>query len=115
MKRSDSFYGAFCLCAVGLLCLLVFPHILSGQDKDWRPITPEELQMKAPKVEPDADAEAIVNCAGVLQDGLRDDVARIQSVAMQALYEAAPGHGSADEERSEHQRYRCQQLHEDVQ
>ena len=59
MKRSDSFYGAFCLCAVGLLCLLVFPRILLGQDKDWRPITPEELQMKAPKVEPDADAEAI--------------------------------------------------------
>ena len=25
----------------------------------WRPITPEELQMKTPRVEPDADAEAI--------------------------------------------------------
>jgi hypothetical protein len=25
----------------------------------WRPVTPEELQMKTPKVEPDADAEAI--------------------------------------------------------
>lgn len=32
---------------------------LSGQDKDWRPVTPDELAMKTPKVEPDADAEAI--------------------------------------------------------
>lgn len=35
----------------------------SAQDKDkdqaWRPVTPEELAMKTPKVEPDADAEAI--------------------------------------------------------
>ncbi|HEY3103051.1 MAG TPA: DUF3857 and transglutaminase domain-containing protein [Pyrinomonadaceae bacterium] len=28
-------------------------------DIEWRPVTPEELAMKAPKVEPDADAEAI--------------------------------------------------------
>jgi hypothetical protein len=28
-------------------------------DFEWRPVTPEELAMKAPKVEPDADAEAI--------------------------------------------------------
>ena len=32
---------------------------ISAQDKDWRPVTPEELQMKTPKVEADADAEAI--------------------------------------------------------
>src|ERR1043166_3267036 len=28
-------------------------------DIEWRPVTPEELAMKTPKVEPDADAEAI--------------------------------------------------------
>lgn len=33
--------------------------LVLAQDKDWRPITPEELSVKAPLVEPDADAEAI--------------------------------------------------------
>ena len=33
---------------------------LFAQDKNWRPVTTEELQMKTPKVEPDADAEAIL-------------------------------------------------------
>lgn len=32
---------------------------LFAQDKDWRQISPAELQMKASQVEPDADAEAI--------------------------------------------------------
>ena len=32
----------------------------SAQDKDWRPVTPEEIASKAPVVEPDADAEAIL-------------------------------------------------------
>jgi uncharacterized protein YbjT (DUF2867 family) len=36
-----------------------------------------------------ARADAIVNCAGALQDGARDDVARVQSAAMSALYRAA--------------------------
>ncbi len=30
-----------------------------AQDKEWRQVTPAELQMKTPQVEPDADAEAI--------------------------------------------------------
>ena len=29
------------------------------QDKDWRPVSPEDLSSKTPVVEPDADAEAI--------------------------------------------------------
>lgn len=33
---------------------------------------------------------AVVNCAGALQDGHRDDVIAVQSAAMQALYKAAP-------------------------
>ena len=32
---------------------------ISAQDKEWRPVTPAEVQQKTPKVEPDADAEAI--------------------------------------------------------
>jgi hypothetical protein len=37
------------------------PLYAGGDDGrvEWRPVTPEELQMKAPKVEADADAEAI--------------------------------------------------------
>lgn len=42
------------LIALQLLCLYAV-----AQDKDWRPVTPEELQMKSPKVEPDADAEVL--------------------------------------------------------
>ncbi len=42
-----------------------------------------------------AKADAIVNAAGVLQDGARDDVVRVQSTAMQALYRAARPAGVA--------------------
>jgi uncharacterized protein YbjT (DUF2867 family) len=41
-----------------------------------------------------AQCEAIVNAAGLLQDGARDRVADVQSHAMQALYRAAPAHGA---------------------
>jgi uncharacterized protein YbjT (DUF2867 family) len=40
-----------------------------------------------------AAPEAIVNCAGVLQDGARDDVAAVQHLAQVALYEAAAAFG----------------------
>lgn len=44
-----------------LTLLLFFATLLPSlaQDKNWPAITTEELQMKAPKVEPDADAEVI--------------------------------------------------------
>lgn len=45
------------------------------QDKDWRPITPEELQMKSPKVDPDADAEAIFWEVRI-DDSSSDDLSR---------------------------------------
>ena len=46
---------------VSLLVLfsLSAPAIYAGDEIVWRPVTPEELQMKTPKVEADADAEAI--------------------------------------------------------
>ena len=41
-------------------CLfLASATLISAQDKDWRPISPDELSQKTPLVEPDADAEAI--------------------------------------------------------
>lgn len=39
--------------------LFVFSQNILAQDKDWRPISPQEMAMKTPLVEPDADAEAI--------------------------------------------------------
>lgn len=42
---------------------------------DWRPLI--------------AEIDVVVNCAGALQDGSRDNVAAVQDVAMRALYEAA--------------------------
>src|SRR5688500_2891882 len=41
-------------CACVVLSSTVF-----GQDKDWRPISPEELSAKTAVVEPNADAEAM--------------------------------------------------------
>lgn len=41
------------------LLLLACSAALYSQSKDWRPVDPEELQTAAPRVEKDADAEAI--------------------------------------------------------
>ena len=46
-----------------------------AQPADWLPIL--------------GGIEAVVNCAGALQDGARDNVTALQEVAMSALYEAA--------------------------
>lgn len=43
---------------VALLCA-TFALSVSAQDKNWRPVKPEDLASKTPVVEPDADAEAI--------------------------------------------------------
>src|SRR5689334_17013390 len=44
---------------VAVVCLFAAASAAFGQDKDWRPVSAEDLQAKAPVVEPDADAEAI--------------------------------------------------------
>lgn len=44
--------------AISILAFALVP-VAHAQDKDWRAVTPEELQMKTGKVESDADAEAI--------------------------------------------------------
>src|SRR5438067_13723832 len=48
---------------LSLACALFFCLMSAGiafAGDDWREVTPAELQMKTPKVEPDADAEAIL-------------------------------------------------------
>lgn len=42
-----------------IVCFVVFPVILAGQDKDWRPIAPQELSASTAVVEQGADAEAL--------------------------------------------------------
>jgi hypothetical protein len=42
-----------------LLLLCAFALGSNAQDKDWRPVSPDDLSSKNPIVEPDADAEAI--------------------------------------------------------
>lgn len=45
---------------IALIALVnLFALVSFAQDKDWRPISPDDLAAKAPIVEPDADAEAI--------------------------------------------------------
>ncbi|HXV31523.1 MAG TPA: SDR family oxidoreductase [Sinorhizobium sp.] len=46
-----------------------------GRNEDWHPLL--------------EDQDAVVNCAGALQDGLSDDLVATQERAMLALYEAA--------------------------
>jgi hypothetical protein len=47
-----------CITLLPVLCL-IFLFFQSVEAQEWRPVTPQELAMKAPQVEPDADAEAI--------------------------------------------------------
>jgi hypothetical protein len=48
------------LVGLSIFCLLsAFSQAVFAQDKEWRVVTPAELTMKTPKVEADADAEAI--------------------------------------------------------
>lgn len=44
---------------IGAAVLLQFTVASADEPVGWRPVTPEELQMKTPRVEADADAEAI--------------------------------------------------------
>ena len=51
--------GKRCI-SLSIFCLLLaFSQAMLAQDKEWREITPAELAMKTPRVEADADAEAI--------------------------------------------------------
>ena len=45
--------------AATVCALCLFARVGVSQDKDWRPVSPEDLASKTPTVEPGADAEAI--------------------------------------------------------
>jgi hypothetical protein len=45
---------------VSSLFIVFLSSVHFAQSRDWKPVSPSELQMSAPKVEPDADAEAIL-------------------------------------------------------
>ncbi len=68
------------------LTLFVFAGLASAQDKEWRPIAPEDLQAKAPKVEPDADAEALF-WEVKIDDSSSDDVSRRHYVRVKIFTE----------------------------
>src|SRR5215210_8103679 len=69
------------------LCLLcLFSQTSRAQDKDWRPVSPQELEMKAPLVEPDADAEAIF-WEVKLDDSSEDSLKRINYVRVKIFNE----------------------------
>src|SRR4051812_21918726 len=48
------------LSVAAILCMATLLTAAQGKDKDWRPVTPEELASKTPVVEPGADAEALI-------------------------------------------------------
>ena len=49
---------SFTLLTLFILCL--FANLAAAQTKDWKPMDPAHLAMKAPSVEKDADAEALL-------------------------------------------------------
>ena len=69
------------------LCLLfVCAQSAFSQDKDWREVTPAELAMKTPKVEADADAEAIFWDVRI-DDSSSDDLSRSHYVRVKIFTE----------------------------
>ena len=54
----------------------------------WRYVDIVNMRRPADWMELIANQDAVVNCAGALQDGARDDVAAVQSRAMRALFDA---------------------------
>jgi uncharacterized protein YbjT (DUF2867 family) len=55
---------------------------------DWRAADFNRLTTPEAWLDVIADVDAVVNCVGVLQDGVRDDVRRVQLDATVALFEA---------------------------
>jgi len=50
---------SFCLLSIFCSLLLFSNAVFADEQVVWKPVTPLELQMKTPQVDPDADAEAI--------------------------------------------------------
>jgi hypothetical protein len=68
-------------------CVLIFSSfVASAQDKEWRPVPPQELAMKTSVVEPDADAEAIFWEVRI-DDSSSDELARNHYVRVKIFTE----------------------------
>lgn len=68
-------------------CVLIFSSfVASAQDKEWRPVSPQELAMKTSVVEPDADAEAIFWEVRI-DDSSSDELARNHYVRVKIFTE----------------------------
>jgi hypothetical protein len=65
--------------------LLIFPGAILAAGDDWRPVTPAELEMKTPKVEPGADAEVIF--WEVRVDDSKADLSRLNYVRVKIFTE----------------------------
>lgn len=86
MRSNSSLAGAIYFCAAFFVCSFITASAVFAQDKDWRPVTPDELQMKTGKVEPDADAEAIFWEVRI-DDSSSDDLSRQHYVRVKVLTE----------------------------
>ncbi len=76
-----------CLTMLSISCLLlVFSQVIFSQSKDWREVSPAELQMKTSQVEPNADAEAIF-WEVRLDDGSSEDLSRSHYVRVKIFTE----------------------------
>ncbi|MFZ1702547.1 MAG: DUF3857 domain-containing protein [Pyrinomonadaceae bacterium] len=72
---------------LAMMFLLVFcSSALFAQDKDWRPVSPYDLQAKTPKVDADADAEALFWEIRI-DDSSSDDLSRRHYVRVKIFTE----------------------------
>ncbi|MGE3466865.1 MAG: DUF3857 domain-containing protein [Pyrinomonadaceae bacterium] len=69
-----------------MVLVFSFSLVLAAQDKDWRPVSPDDLQAKAPRVEADADAEALFWEVRI-DDSSSDDLSRKHYVRVKIFTE----------------------------
>lgn len=84
MRISHLTRPAHWLLVSAFVCLCT--GISYSQDKDWRPVSPEDIQAKTPKVESDADAEALFWEVRI-DDSSSDDVSRRHYVRVKIFTE----------------------------
>lgn len=76
-----------CFSVLWLLCALaVLSFTTLSQDKTWRPVTSEEIQLKSPVAEKDADAEALFWDVWI-DDSSRDDLSMRHYVRVKVFTE----------------------------
>ncbi len=69
-----------------LCLLLICSSVIFSQDKDWREVSPADLAMKTPRVDPNADAEAIFWDVRI-DDSASEDLSRSHYVRVKIFTE----------------------------